>query len=108
MPKPEKMILVCINQRPPGHPKSCCADKGARDISLELKNILDDKGLLGKISIAMTGCIGPCLHGPIITVMPDNIWYKEVSKEHVRKIVEEHLIGGKPVESLLLRDEDWA
>lgn len=107
MAKPEKMILVCNNQRPQGHPRGSCAELNSRDVTVELGEALDSRNLFGKVSLAATGCIGPCSLGPIVTVMPDNIWYKNVSKEDVKTIVEEHIIGGSPVERLVMTDEDW-
>ena len=107
MPKPEKMILVCNNQRPQGHPRGCCLDKGSRDITMELREEMDVRDLFGKVSMASTGCIGPCSLGPLVVVMPDNVWYKEVSKENVKEIIEQHIVGGKVVEKLVMTDEDW-
>jgi len=107
MAQPEKIILVCNNKRPEGHPRGCCIDKGAADVTAELGELLDDKDLLGRVRLAKTGCIGPCSYGPIVAVMPDNVWYKEVTKEDVKKIVEEHIEGGNPVKQLMLLEEDW-
>lgn len=107
MPKPEKVILVCNKQRPPGHPRGCCAEKGAGDLGLGLSQLLDEKGLLGKVALTSTGCLGPCSYGPIVAVMPDNIWYKEVITEELKEIVEGHIIGGNPVARLLLEDDEW-
>jgi len=107
MPKPEKMILVCNNQRPQGHPRGSCAQVNSQDVTMEFSNALDSKGLFGRVSLAMTGCVGPCSLGPIVVVMPDNVWYKEVSKADVNTIVEEHIIGGTPVENKTMADADW-
>ena len=29
MAQPEKYVFVCLNQRPEGHPKGSCLDRGA-------------------------------------------------------------------------------
>ncbi|MEM6838719.1 MAG: (2Fe-2S) ferredoxin domain-containing protein [Cyanobacteria bacterium P01_C01_bin.120] len=48
------------------------------------------------------GCQGQCGAGPLVQVMPDNIYYSRVQPKDVATIVEQHLtIGGKPVEALL-------
>ncbi len=107
MAKPEKMILICNNQRPPGHPRSSCADKGSRDVTMECSEMLDDRNLFGKVSLAMTGCIGPCSYGPIVAIMPDNVWYHAVTKDDLEEILDGHVIGGKPVERLIMPDEAW-
>ncbi len=107
MAKPEKIILVCNNKRPEGHPRGCCMDKGSPDVTAEFGEALDDQDLLGRVSLTRTGCIGPCSYGPIVAVMPDNVWYKEVTKGDVREIVEHHIVGGNPVERLMLSEDDW-
>lgn len=107
MAKPEKMILVCNNQRPPGHPRGCCMEKSSRDITMELSEALDDRNLFGKVSLASTGCLGPCALGPLVIVQPDNTWYKEVTKENLQLIIDEHIVGGNVVEKLAMTDADW-
>jgi (2Fe-2S) ferredoxin len=37
----------------------------------------------------------------MVVVYPDDVWYAGVDAEGARRIVEEHLVGGVPVESLL-------
>lgn len=107
MAKPEKIILVCNNQRPPGHPRGSCLEKGSRDVTTELSEALDERDLFGKVSLAATGCIGPCSYGPVIAIMPDNVWYKNVSKDDINEIIEDHIVGGKTVDRLVLPDEAW-
>lgn len=107
MAKPEKMILICGKQRPPGHPRGCCTDKGSRDLLMAMNEALDEKNLLGRVTLTSTGCLGPCALGPVVVVQPDNVWYKEVTKEDIRKIIDEHIIGGRAVERLVMSKKDW-
>jgi len=107
MPKPERMILVCTNTRPPAHPKGSCGACGAGDLLAAMKEERDARELKGRISVAGTSCLGPCLYGPVVAVMPDNVWYGKVGKGDVREIMESHVLGGKPVERLLLPNEAW-
>ena len=32
MAQPERYVFVCLNQRPEGHPKGSCLDRGAADV----------------------------------------------------------------------------
>ena len=32
MAKPEKHVLVCMNSRPPGHPRGSCGSAGANEV----------------------------------------------------------------------------
>ena len=107
MPKPKKMILVCTTQRPPGHPKGCCADGGASTMLALFKDERDRLELKGKLAVAGTSCLGPCHLGPVVVVMPEDIWYKGVKPEDVKEIMETHIVGGNPVERLVASEADW-
>jgi (2Fe-2S) ferredoxin len=52
-------------------------------------------------SISGCGCLGQCGNGPMVLVLPEEIWYCRVSPTAVPLIVQSHLIGGTPVPSLL-------
>lgn len=107
MPKPAKLIFVCSNQRPPGHPRGSCNDKGAQDILLKFSELLDSMGLWEKVSLVKTSCLGPCYEGPVVSVQPDNIWYGHVATRDVEDIIEGHIINGKPLEKLQIPKEAW-
>lgn len=107
MAKPDKFVMVCVNQRPEGHPRGSCANSGGRDIINRFAENMDEKALFGRISLVQTGCLGPCMDGPMVAVMPDNVWYCNVTSDGVDKIVDEHLIGGNPVKDLIFDDRDW-
>lgn len=47
------------------------------------------------------GCFGACKGGPILCVQPDNTWYYNVTPAHLDRIIEEHLLGGQPVQELV-------
>ena len=48
-----------------------------------------------------TGCNGFCERGPILLVQPDGIFYQRLKPADVPRLVEEHLIKGRPVQSLM-------
>ena len=51
-------------------------------------------------------CLRVCAQGPIVVVYPEGAWYANVTVEAAERIVREHLVGGRVVESLLFaRDE---
>jgi (2Fe-2S) ferredoxin len=107
MPKPEKHVFVCTQSRPMGHPRGSCAEKGCNDVMQEFLMQLEKRGAFDTIQITATGCMGPCTDGPTVLVYPEGIMYGKVTKEDVNTIFEEHLLGGKPVESLFMPKELW-
>jgi NADP-reducing hydrogenase subunit HndC len=59
-------------------------------------------GIEDKVVPIMTGCFGLCAEGPIVVVYPEGAMYARISPKDIDTIVEEHLVGGKIVESLLI------
>lgn len=95
-------IFVCVNQRPPGHPKGDCASKGARDLFQKFQEETEKRQLWETVAVNGTTCLGPCNLGASVVVYPGGVWYGQVRVEDVEEIMDQHIVGGKPVERLLL------
>lgn len=104
MPKFERHVFICENQRPDGHPRGCCAGRGAAAVRDAFKRELKLRGLAGRIRANAAGCLDQCEHGVTVVVYPDQVWYGFLRPEDVPRIVEEHLVGGRPVAALQLPD----
>ena len=98
----ERHIFVCTNKRPEGHPKGDCSSKGSEDIRALFKEELEKRGLKGRMRANAAGCLDTCSFGVSVVIYPDGVWYGKVTKDDVTEIIESHLIGGKPVERLLM------
>ena len=95
-------IFVCINQRPAGHPKGDCASKGSRDLFQKFQEETEKRQLWETVAVNGTTCLGPCSMGASVVVYPEGVWYGQVRPEDVEEIMDQHIVGGKPVERLLL------
>ncbi len=103
MPPPyERHLFVCTNRRPDGSPRGCCATKDGEALRLAFKKELDAQGVKGARANA-SGCLDACEEGASVVVYPDNVWYGRVTSADVKEIVEQHVVGGKPVERLLIK-----
>jgi (2Fe-2S) ferredoxin len=105
MAKFEKHIFVCTNQREAGHPRGCCDPAGQAQLQLAFKQKLAARGLKGKVRANKAGCLDQCEHGPNVVVYPEQVWYGRVTAADVDEIIDQHIVGGRPVERLMLPDE---
>ncbi|KAB2926428.1 MAG: (2Fe-2S) ferredoxin domain-containing protein [Bacteroidetes bacterium] len=103
----ERHLFICTNERPDGHPRGCCAQKGGAVLKERFKEELQSKGLSPRFRANASGCLDACEHGAVVVVYPDGVWYGGVTPEDAAEIVERHLQHGEPVERLLIRDPKY-
>lgn len=56
---------------------------------------------LAPVEVVGSGCLGQCGNGPMVLVLPDEVWYNRVSPEEVPVVVDRHLHQGVPVQAML-------
>jgi (2Fe-2S) ferredoxin len=83
-----KQVLVCQSRS--------CRKQGAAKVLAALENLQ-----VTEVTVMKSGCLGQCGSGPIVLVMPEQTWYSGVQASEVPMVVEGHLRGGLPVQSML-------
>jgi len=107
IPQPTFYIFKCEQASPPGMPKPSCVNENTRDLFNHVAQSLMKKGLMGPVQVVRTSCLGRCQMGPVMLVEPGHHMYCQLSKEKIDKIIEEHIIGGNPVEEYLIPQQFW-
>jgi len=105
MPFFEKHVFICTNRRDPSNPKGSCAAKGSEAIRERFKKEIYERGLKGRMRANAAGCLDQCENGCTVVVYPEQVWYGHVTPDDVSEIIEEHLLGGRIVERLLMPDQ---
>ena len=79
---------------------TCGIAAGARPVLNAFVEEVNKEGLNDKVSVIQTGCIGICQFEPVVEVFEgdkEKITYVKMTAEKAKRVVEEHLKGGKPV-----------
>lgn len=108
MSRYKRHVFVCVNERPPDHPKGCCLRKGSQEIRDLLKAELLKRGLHRLIRANNSGCLDACEHGATLVIYPEGIWYGGVQKEDVSEIIERTIVNGEIIQRLLVKDSRYA
>jgi (2Fe-2S) ferredoxin len=105
MPKFQRHVFVCVNERAAGDSRGCCKSRGAEAVLEAFKEKLHAKGLKRIVRPNKAGCLDQCEQGSVVVVYPDAVWYGHVQPADVDEIIESHILGGKPVARLVIPDE---
>jgi len=79
---------------------TCGIAAGARPVLNTLVEEVNREGLFEKVTVTQTGCIGICQYEPVVevyTVGNEKVTYVKMTSEKAKKVVAEHIKGGKIV-----------
>jgi len=81
-----------------------CTASGSAAVISALESEIKARNLENEVKIVKTGCFGLCAVGPIMIVYPEGCFYSAVEAANIPRIIDEHIVKGRPVKELLYKE----
>jgi NADH-quinone oxidoreductase subunit F len=107
--KVTKRIIICAG--------TACVANGALNLSKKFQDLLKEKNINAFVEldnhddnkgiyVSKSGCQGFCQMGPLVTILPEGIFYTKVKVDDVEEIIDSTLVNNNLIERLLYSDHE--
>lgn len=95
-------IFLCVGGK-------CAREEEQQEAWEYLKQRLRELDLVdveGAVYRSKAECLRVCAAGPVAVVYPEGTWYRECTRKNLKRIIDEHLVGGRIVHELAFSHND--
>jgi (2Fe-2S) ferredoxin len=84
----QRKVLICQHRT--------CTKDGASQVIVTFQD-----NPISNVTIESSGCLGLCGSGPIVVVLPDNVYYWHITPQKAQEIITTHIIGNTKISSMM-------
>jgi (2Fe-2S) ferredoxin len=93
----QKHLFLCLGP-------DCCSPELGQASWDYLKAHLKENNL--QVLRTQAKCFRICSQGPLLLIYPEGIWYSRATPERLQRILQEHVIGGTPIQEWIIAQND--
>ncbi len=98
MPTVRRHVFVCTAE--------ACVDKGGLATYKALKKRAKHIDGVDGVWVNRSGSVGGCLHGPMVVIYPEGVWYHSVTEDKVEELIRRHFQNGEVIEEWRFHQTD--
>jgi NADH-quinone oxidoreductase subunit F len=92
----KEKIMLCVG--------GGCIASGALNVKSAFDEEIKKRNLGDAVVVKETGCLGPCVCGPVVVMGKDKVFYQNVNPADCADIIDEHIIRGKIIDRLVWKE----